>query len=50
MANSVLPILSISYDDEPLLRTQQWILETAGFKVTSALGIVQTSPEPRNRK
>ena len=33
-------ILSISYD-ESLLHTRAWILETAGFKVTSALGYSQ---------
>ena len=33
-------ILSISYD-ESLLHTRAWILEAAGFNVTSALGFTQ---------
>lgn len=33
-------ILSVSYD-EPLLHTRQWILETAGFNVISALGFTE---------
>jgi DNA-binding NtrC family response regulator len=35
-------ILSVSYD-ESLLHTRHWILETAGFKVTSALGFTQAT-------
>ena len=35
-------ILSISYDAS-LLQTRQWILETAGFHVTSALGFTEAS-------
>src|SRR5947209_3466274 len=33
-------ILSISYDDS-LLRTRHWILERAGYEVTSALGFLE---------
>lgn len=40
MTGKIVSILSISYV-EPLLRTRQWILETAGFRVTSALGFTQ---------
>jgi DNA-binding NtrC family response regulator len=42
MPDNHLSILSISYD-EPLLRTRQWILETAGFQVTSAFGFTQAT-------
>ena len=42
MFTRVPSILSISYE-EPLLRTRHWILETAGFKVTSALGLAQAA-------
>ncbi len=37
MTNRALGILSIAYD-ESLLRTREWILKSAGDKVTSALG------------
>lgn len=39
---SILSIISISYD-ESLLRTREWILKAAGFKVTSALGFTEAS-------
>ncbi|HEV3040895.1 MAG TPA: hypothetical protein VHA33_24220 [Candidatus Angelobacter sp.] len=42
MSKHVPSILSISYD-ESLLRTRHWILETAGFDVTSALGFAQAA-------
>jgi len=42
MANKVPSILSVSYD-EALLRTRRWILETVGFKVTSAFGFAQAT-------
>ena len=37
-------ILSISYD-ESLLNTRQWILEQAGYDVTSALGFLDAQAE-----
>lgn len=40
MTSKAPSLLSVS-DDESLLRTRQWILETAGFNVTSALGFTQ---------
>jgi hypothetical protein len=42
MASNVPSLLSVSYD-ESLLRTRHWILETAGFNVTSALGFTQAT-------
>src|SRR5215469_10927978 len=40
MTNRVPCILSVSYD-ESLLRTREWILQGAGFAVTSALGFTE---------
>lgn len=40
-------ILSISYD-ESLLRTREWILQGAGFNVTSAVGFTDASFHIRN--
>ena len=40
MTNRVPCILSVSYD-EPLLRTREWILQGAGFAVTSTLGFTE---------
>lgn len=42
MTSKVPSLLSVSYD-ESLLRTRHWILETAGFNVTSALGFAQAA-------
>lgn len=42
MTSKVPSLLSVSYD-ESLMRTRQWILETAGFNVTSALGFTQAA-------
>lgn len=42
LTSKVPSLLSISYD-ESLLRTRHWILETAGFNVTSALGFTQAA-------
>lgn len=42
MTNRAPSVLSISYD-ESLLRTREWILESAGFNVTSALGFAQAA-------
>lgn len=42
MTKRVPSLLSVSYD-ESLLRTRHWILETAGFNVTSALGFTQAA-------
>lgn len=48
MTNRALSVLSISYD-ESLLRTREWILKSAGFDVTSALGFTQATAHCRNR-
>lgn len=48
MVTSVPSILSVSYE-ESLLRTRHWILETAGFRVTSALDIAQAANYCQNR-
>ena len=42
MTNRAPSVLSISYD-ESLLRTREWILQGAGFHVTSALGFIEAS-------
>lgn len=47
MTNRAPCILSISYD-ESLLRTREWILKSAGFEVTSALGYKQASAHAMN--
>lgn len=47
MANAPKYILSVSYD-ESLLRTREWVLQTAGFKVTSALGFKNALKQCRN--
>ncbi|HEV2989006.1 MAG TPA: hypothetical protein VG759_11225 [Candidatus Angelobacter sp.] len=39
--------MSISYD-ESLLRARHWILETAGFNVTSAFGLAQATTHVRS--
>lgn len=47
MTNRALSVLSISYD-ESLLRTREWILKSAGFQVTSALGFTDAIAHCRN--
>src|SRR5690348_1632528 len=42
MASRPPSILSISYD-ESLLRTREWLLRSAGFSVTSALGFTEAA-------
>ena len=49
MANSARSILSVSYD-ESLLRTREWILETAGFKVTSAVDFSEAMNHCKSRR
>ena len=44
MTRKIPSILSVSCD-ESLLRTRHWILEAAGFNVTSALGFAQATTQ-----
>jgi DNA-binding response OmpR family regulator len=47
MTNRAPCVLSVSYD-ESLLRTREWILEGAGFAVTSALGFTEAIAHCQN--